>query len=103
MWGPDWVDERGALFINDRVHANIQRDGTFSVVPARMKQAVTSLTKQLMELQGRGDREAAEALLAKQGVVRPPVRRVLERLKDVPVDIAPRYITAEELVRDVKK
>ncbi|KZF13000.1 nitrite reductase large subunit, partial [Rhodococcus sp. EPR-157] len=31
IWGPDWVDERGALFINDRVHANIQRDGTFSV------------------------------------------------------------------------
>lgn len=33
VWGPDWTDERGALFINDRVHANIQRDGTFSVVP----------------------------------------------------------------------
>jgi nitrite reductase (NADH) large subunit len=27
------VDERDARFINDRVHANIQRDGTFSVVP----------------------------------------------------------------------
>src|SRR3989442_4804890 len=25
--------ERRARFINDRVHANIQRDGTFSVVP----------------------------------------------------------------------
>ncbi|MGU3433141.1 nitrite reductase large subunit NirB [Actinomycetes bacterium M1A6_2h] len=36
VWGPDWVDERGALFINDRVHANIQRDGTFSVVPQMM-------------------------------------------------------------------
>ncbi|MFP2962674.1 dipeptidyl-peptidase 3 family protein [Myxococcus sp. 1LA] len=81
----------------------VNADGTFSVVPAKMKQAVTSLTKQLMEIQGRGDRKAAEALLAKQGVVRPPVQRVLERLKDVPVDIAPRYVTAEELVRDVKK
>ncbi len=39
--GPDWVDERGALFINDRVHANIQRDGTFSVVP-QMKGGVTT-------------------------------------------------------------
>ncbi|MGN0039684.1 MULTISPECIES: nitrite reductase large subunit NirB [unclassified Rhodococcus (in: high G+C Gram-positive bacteria)] len=41
LWGPDWVDERGALYINDRVHANIQRDGTFSVVP-QMKGGVTT-------------------------------------------------------------
>ncbi|ADG98230.1 nitrite reductase (NAD(P)H), large subunit [Segniliparus rotundus DSM 44985] len=41
VWGPDWVDERGALFINDRVHANIQKDGTFSVVP-QMKGGVTT-------------------------------------------------------------
>lgn len=41
MWGTDFVDERDARFINDRVHANIQRDGTFSVVP-QMKGGVTS-------------------------------------------------------------
>ena len=34
IWGPDDLgDERDARYINDRVHANIQRDGTFSVVP----------------------------------------------------------------------
>ncbi|MGH3764682.1 MAG: nitrite reductase large subunit NirB [Pseudonocardiaceae bacterium] len=33
MWGGQYVDERDARFINDRVHANIQKDGTFSVVP----------------------------------------------------------------------
>jgi nitrite reductase (NADH) large subunit len=33
IWGKDYEDERDARFINDRVHANIQRDGTFSVVP----------------------------------------------------------------------
>jgi nitrite reductase (NADH) large subunit len=41
MWGKEFVDERGSRFINDRVHANIQRDGTFSVVP-QMKGGVTS-------------------------------------------------------------
>lgn len=41
MWADEFVDERGARFINDRVHANIQRDGTFSVVP-QMKGGVTS-------------------------------------------------------------
>ena len=37
----DYDEERSARFINDRVHANIQRDGTFSVVP-RMFGGVTS-------------------------------------------------------------
>ncbi|ANI40553.1 nitrite reductase large subunit NirB [Mycolicibacterium vaccae] len=40
MWADEFVDERDARFINDRVHANIQRDGTFSVVP-QMKGGVT--------------------------------------------------------------
>lgn len=42
MWPEEFVDERDARFINDRVHANIQRDGTFSVVP-QMKGGVTSV------------------------------------------------------------
>jgi nitrite reductase (NADH) large subunit len=33
LWGTEYVDERDSRFINDRVHANIQKDGTFSVVP----------------------------------------------------------------------
>ena len=41
MWGTKFVDERDARFINDRVHANIQRDGTFSVVP-QLKGGVTN-------------------------------------------------------------
>ncbi|MBT0770661.1 nitrite reductase large subunit NirB [Kineosporia sp. J2-2] len=42
MWPDDFVDERDGRYINDRVHANIQRDGTFSVVP-QMKGGVTSI------------------------------------------------------------
>ncbi|MBC3761163.1 nitrite reductase large subunit NirB [Quadrisphaera oryzae] len=41
LWPTEFVDERDARFINDRVHANIQRDGTFSVVP-QMKGGVTT-------------------------------------------------------------
>ncbi len=41
MWGEDMVDEKDARFINDRVHANIQKDGTFSVVP-QMRGGVTT-------------------------------------------------------------
>jgi nitrite reductase (NADH) large subunit len=33
LWNDEYDDERDARFINDRVHANIQKDATFSVVP----------------------------------------------------------------------
>ncbi|MEO2168485.1 MAG: NAD(P)/FAD-dependent oxidoreductase, partial [bacterium] len=41
IWHDQYEDERDARFINDRVHANIQRDGTFSVIP-RIYGGVTS-------------------------------------------------------------
>ena len=41
LWPDEYEDERDARFINDRVHANIQKDGTFSVVP-RIYAGVTS-------------------------------------------------------------
>ncbi len=33
VWKGEYEDERDARFINDRVHGNIQKDGTFSLVP----------------------------------------------------------------------
>jgi nitrite reductase (NADH) large subunit len=44
IWAGDYDDERDARFINDRVHANIQKDGTFSVIP-QMPGGVTSATQ----------------------------------------------------------
>jgi nitrite reductase (NADH) large subunit len=41
IWNDEYIDERDSRFINDRVHANIQKDGTFSVVP-RIYGGVTS-------------------------------------------------------------
>ncbi len=41
IWGRDYEEEPDARFINDRVHANIQKDRTFSVVP-RIYGGVTS-------------------------------------------------------------
>jgi nitrite reductase (NADH) large subunit len=41
VWCGDHDEDRSARFINDRVHANIQKDGTFSVVP-RMRGGVTT-------------------------------------------------------------
>ena len=33
VWHDEYQEEKDARFINERVHANIQKDGTFSVVP----------------------------------------------------------------------
>jgi len=41
VWGSEYVQQNDAKFINDRVHGNIQRDGTFSVVP-QIKGGVTT-------------------------------------------------------------
>ena len=40
-WPDDYADDYQSRFINERVHANIQRDGTYSVVP-RMWGGMTS-------------------------------------------------------------
>ncbi len=41
VWCGDHDEDRATRFINDRVHANIQSDGTFSVIP-RMRGGLTS-------------------------------------------------------------
>ncbi len=33
LWHKEYVDERDCRYVNDRVHGNIQKDGTFSVIP----------------------------------------------------------------------
>jgi hypothetical protein len=74
-------------------------DGRFSIDVPKAKKAVTNLTRQIMTIQATGDYAAADALLKKMVVVRPEVQTVLDRLGDVPVDIAPRHVTAQELTR----
>jgi hypothetical protein len=72
-------------------------DGTFTVDPAKVKAGVEALTRQIMSLQAKGDYAGAKQLLDTMAVVRPEVQRILDRLTEVPVDIAPRFVTAEEL------
>ena len=44
IWADEYVAEQDARFINERVHANIQKDATFSVVP-QMPGGVTSVAQ----------------------------------------------------------
>jgi hypothetical protein len=63
----------------------------------KAKQAVADLTHEIMTLQATGDYNGAHELLAHMVVIRPQMRRMLDKLKDVPVDIAPQLVTAAEL------
>ena len=72
-------------------------DGRFLVDHDKIPGAVEALTTQLMTIQAEGDYEAAEHLLETMGVVRPEVQGVLDRLQNVPIDIQPRYTSAEGL------
>jgi len=81
----------------DKGGVTVSPDGTFAVNPARIKQNVVDLTRDLMTMEAVGDYAASKQMIATMAVVRPPVQRVLDRLTSVPVDIEPRFVTAAQL------
>jgi hypothetical protein len=80
--------------------AFVVKGNSFTVDDTKIKDAVRDLTTKLMMIQATGDRAGAVALLEKQAVIRPEVKKVLDQLANVPVDIAPRFVTAEKLVAE---
>jgi hypothetical protein len=86
----------------DRGAVVVEPDGTFGVVESRIKDAVVDLTREIMTIQAEGSYEKAKALGDRLGVVRPPVQRILDKLAAVPVDIEPRFVTAEQILRETR-
>jgi len=82
----------------DNGGVTVAQDGTFAVNPERIKQNVTDLTRDLMTMQAVGDYAAGKQMMEKLAVVRPQTQAVLDKLKGVPVDIEPRFVTAEQLL-----
>jgi hypothetical protein len=84
----NYLTDEGAFKFNERT-------GTFEVDESRIKAAVTKLTREILTLQAEGSYDKAKALLDKYGVIRPPMRRALDRLGNVPVDIEPHFPLAQ--------
>ena len=82
------------------VPIRIDKDGLFSLDLAKTKKAVTGLTHAIMTLQAHGDYAGGEQLFERMVVIRPEVKHVIDRLGNVPVDIAPKFVTAAELTRE---
>jgi hypothetical protein len=87
-------------YLLDKGAVTVAADGTFAVNAATIKQTVTALTTEILEMEAAGDYAKAKAMIDKLAVLRPSVKTVLDRLTNVPVDIEPRFTTAAKLVAD---
>ena len=66
----------------------------------KVKAGVAGLTREIMTIQAEGNYNQAKDLAARLGVVRPEVRRALDKLTEVPIDIEPHFTTADQLLRE---
>jgi hypothetical protein len=87
-------------YLLDRGAFIVAADGTFAVNPEKIKAGVEGLTREIMTLQAEGSYAKARDLTARLGVVRPEVQRALDKMHNIPIDIEPRFVTAEQLVRE---
>lgn len=70
---------------------------TVTVAFDRMPQACRDFVAEILKLQIAGDPEAAAAFEKKYAEMSSTVRKIVAKLKDVPVDIAPRFPVLERL------
>ena len=85
-------------YLLDQGAFTVNADGTFAVNSGTIRAAVTALTRDLLMIEAEGNYAGAKALLASLGVVRPSTKAVMDRLTNVPVDIAPRFTSAAALL-----
>jgi Peptidase family M49 len=86
-------------FLLDAGALKVRQDGTFGVEASKIGDAIAALTREIMTLQAEGSYAKAKDLIERLGVVRPEVQAVLDKLTGIPVDIEPKFTTAEQLTR----
>jgi hypothetical protein len=73
-------------------------DGTYSLEVSKMKDAVNSLDHEFLTIEATGDYNGAKKMLTDLSVIRPATQKTLERLKSLPTDIEPMFVTAETIL-----
>jgi hypothetical protein len=71
------------------------KTGTFGIDFTKVKDAVRGLTHDILTVEAEGSKAKAQAMLQKYAVMRPEMRRALDALGGVPVDIEPIYTQAQ--------
>jgi hypothetical protein len=84
----NFLVEKGAL---------LRRDGRYEVDFGKVKAAVRELVHDLLTLEATGDYTGAKHMMDTLGVIRPEEQKTIDSLKDIPVDIAPEFVTAAQL------
>ena len=86
----NWFLDKGAFVENS--------DGTYSVDMSKIKDAVSSLDHEFLTVEATGDYNGAKKMLTELSVIRPQTEKTLDRLKSLPTDIEPVFVTADEMV-----
>ncbi len=73
-------------------------DGTFSVDFKKIRQAVMDLDREFLTIEATGDYARAKDLMTKYVVIRPDVQKALDKMKSVPNDIRPKFVSATALL-----
>jgi hypothetical protein len=76
--------------------------GTYSIDTVKIKKAVRNLTGILLTMEAEGSYAKARALIEKYAVVRPMMRRGLDKLGSIPVDIEPLFTRAANLPGSIR-
>ena len=77
-------------------------DGKFGVDFDKIKQAVIDLDREFLTIEATGDYARAQALMSKYVVIRPDIQVALDKMKAVPNDIRPQFVTARALDKAAK-
>ncbi|XP_059458199.1 nudix hydrolase 3-like [Corylus avellana] len=88
----NWLYDKGAFILHP--------DEKFSVDFSKVEGAVESLSREILTIQAKGDKEAANVLLQKYSKMTQPLKLSLQKLEDiqVPVDIAPIFPIANKIL-----
>ncbi len=77
--------------------AFVYRNGTWAVDDTKIKGAVRDLAHDLLTIEATGDYAGAKKMLDTLAVMRPDTAATIARMSDLPVDIRPRFVTADTI------
>lgn len=89
-------------YLLDKGGFTVRPDGTFAVDFTKIKPAVRDLTRDLLMVEAKGDYAAAKQMLEKGSKLPPAFEKALAGLTDVPVDIRPIFVTANQIAPAAK-
>jgi hypothetical protein len=72
-------------------------DGTFSVDFSKIKSAVADLDRKFLTLEATGDYAGTQKMMSDLAVMRPDVKKAIDKLRNVPTDIWPVFLTADAI------